>query len=110
LFKTTKYLADTKQVQQATRIELSMLCFLMDPDFFKNCVLMYECGKDFRLRRKDQYLQFVQAKGYIVSIERPVDRDQRFVGSTSEEQALMRQDNVIVDVTQTNLKSFALSV
>jgi len=60
-----------------------MMCFLVDPDFFKNCVLLYECSKDFMLRRKDYYLQFVQAKGYIGSIERGADRDQRFVGFTS---------------------------
>lgn len=56
LLKSTKYLAETRQVENTTKIQISILCFLMDPDFFKNCVLMYECAKDFRLRRQDYYL------------------------------------------------------
>ncbi|MBS1889834.1 MAG: hypothetical protein JST59_00945 [Actinobacteria bacterium] len=73
LIKTKKYLVETRQIENITRLNLSILCFLMDPDFFKNCVLMYECAKDFVLRRMDQFMEFVKAKGYIVSIKRPTD-------------------------------------
>lgn len=109
LRKSTRYLLSSR-VENKTDIKLSRLCFLMDPDFFKNCVLMYECAKDFRLRRNDHYLQFVKAKGYIASIERPVDLERRFMGCSSEEQQLLRQHNVIVDVMEPTINGFSLLI
>jgi hypothetical protein len=55
LISSTQYLAKTHQVQTKTILDISTLCFLMDPDFFKNMVLMYECTKNFVIQRVDNF-------------------------------------------------------